>query len=419
MIVMDVDHSTMPTLLRVSKQFFEIAAPKVYETIEIDGVYDVPRLVMGAGIVPKLIMLRKGRFNGEEDQFVQTPNTNFKQHLLKHVKRITIRPHACPTHPIARAAVIQAAKMMTGLQRVILSPDLNDSEIIPLCQHTTCPLVSGIDCESVTVANLYLARSDPSLSDTFIAAIKQARHVTLIVPPTAMFMGDQTHFDDEVSDVINLVDATRHCETIRIVVAIIDIEMVIPDVEEYDEATITLDETQDYLSSYITFENTKIELYIFFDYVGNLDLVEFRDEFDQVVKKRYESCIKSLTEADQLKPEHLEWSPTFSMLSMENYFAVPGLSDEMDSLWLLTWEAELDERRLATAAKLKNAGDEDESAKLEGVRVSVILPYDILADKQGLADTRSSNEGDAIPHGDHIWAVPAEQGVGDEEDEDR
>lgn len=307
----------------------------------------------------------------------QVTYTNFKRQLLKHVKTITIRPHTCPTSPFAWLAVTEGAKMMTGLKRVILSPTLDDTTTLPLCQYKTCPLLSGIKCQSVTVGNLHLDHSDPGSSHSLVAAIRQAQHVTLVLPPTLMFMNmfgaldEDGVQDDTITWPKDLVDLTRHCESVRIIVAITDIEVVST---YHDVPTSTFDDVYDFLAYYVTFEKTKseIEFFIFDDFGYNLDLDEFREEFDEVVTKRYEDRIKSLKESNEFRPEHIEWSPNYCVLGMKDYFDIPGLSGELDIFWIWNWEGELYQRSNMTAEEWEAARIE-ENAKYDAVSVITVI----------------------------------------------
>jgi hypothetical protein len=327
---------------------------------------------MGAVVLcPNTMDGKSGKAEAGIDPCGQATYTNFKRQLLKHVKTITIRPHTCPTSPFTWLAVTEGAKMMTGLKRVILSPNLDDTTTLPLCQYNICPLLSGIECNSVTVGNLHLDHSDPGSSHSLVAAIEQAQHVTLVLPPTLMFMNmfgsldEDGALDDTITWPKDLVDLTRHCETVRVIVAITDMEVVST---YHDVPTSTFDDVYDFLAHYVTFEKTrtKIEFYIFYDFGYNLDLDEFREEFDEVVTKRYDQRIKCLKESDEFKPEHIEWSPNYQILGMKNYFDIPGLSDELDIFWIWNWEGELYQRRNMTA-KERKAARKEEAAKYGAV----------------------------------------------------
>jgi hypothetical protein len=316
----------------------------------------------------------EGEARGEDGPDGHPTYANFKRQLLKHVKIITIRPHSCPTSPFAWLAVTEGAKMMTGLERVILSPNLDDTTTLPLCQYNTCPLLSGIECKSVTVGNLHLDHANPSGSHSLVAAIKQAQHVTLVLPPTLMFMNmfgaldEDGVQDDTITWPKDLVDLTRHCETVRVIVAITDMEVVST---YHDVPTSTFDDVYDFLSYYVTLEKTKseIEFFIFYDFGYNLDLDEFRVEFEEVVTKRYEHHIKSLKESNEFKPEHIEWSPNYQIQGMKEYFDIPGLGDELDIFWIWNWEGELYQRRNTTAEEWEAARIE-ENAKYDAVSVA-------------------------------------------------
>jgi hypothetical protein len=224
------------------------------------------------------------------------------------------------------------------------------------------------------VGNLHLEHSDPSGSESLVTAIKQAQHVTLVVSPTLMFMNmfgaldEDGVQDDTITWPKDLVDLTRHCETVRVIFAITDMEVVST---YHDVPTSTFDDVYDFLAYYVTFEKTKskIEFFIFDDFGYNLDLDEFREEFDEVVTKRYENRIKCLKESDELKAEDIEWSPNYQVLGMKEYFDIPGLSDELDIFWIWNWEGELYQRRNMTAEEWEAARIE-EIAKYDAVSVA-------------------------------------------------
>ena len=366
-IIRDVDYSTKPTCFRVSKQFFHIAGKIFYEDLVIDEENDPESLMMGAEIVDPGVKGKKEEVaKTEDDQTPPTPKTNFKRQLLKYVRSIVIRPHHCPTDRVARANLTKAARMMTGLQQAILSPEADFMSTSPLCQKDTCPIVSGLKPQAITISNLQVDGLDDGPLELFTTALKKAQHATLIIPPTAFYIGNRGGILDNVSGrPEDLSYPTRHCKSVRLILAISEDDFMMHD----NHGPIDLASSvaiQEFLASFINLNDSEIDIYIFNDFNGTLDLAKFREELAPRVNKHYEDSVKYLTEQKRLEPKHTDWSADYQVFGLEDYFAIPELHYELDDFWMQNWDFELLDRQRAKFEARKKIRD-DMLAELEAV----------------------------------------------------
>lgn len=292
----------------------------------------------------------EGKSKGKEIK-----ETNFKRQLLKHVQSITIRSHQCPKTKSGRIALTKAASLMTGLKRAILVPELDFMATHPLCQRESgCSLVAGIKCKSLTVHNIQADGTDDGPLELFTTVLKKVQHATLIIPPTQFYMeirGGMAHLSGQPED---LSYATQHLESVRLIVAISENEMMMQSMD-FPTALTTIEPVQEFLAKFINLNTTKIEIYLFNNFDNTLDLPRFRLMLEAKLKKHYADSIKYLTENNKLKPEYTNWSANYQVFGLEDYFAMPRLYYERDDFMMDEWDFELRVRNKAKYEAMKKA----------------------------------------------------------------
>jgi hypothetical protein len=290
---------------------------------------------------------------------------NFKAQLLKHVQAITIRSHHCPTKRTERSALTKAAKHMTGLQRVILCPDSDFFATFPLCENEAgCPIVGGLKPKSLTIGGISVDGTDDGPLELFTNIIKKTKHATLIVPPTAFYMGTPgfpPHLRGRPED---LAYPTRHLKTVRLIIAITEMEIFMQSTDRPTTLS-SLEALQEFLAEFLNLNESKIEIYIFNDFDKTLDLVSFRQQLQVKVEKHYNDSIAYLTESGNLEPKHTNWIASYQVLGLGHYFARPKLHYELDDMWMSEWAFEVRDRQRARIEELKKAAAE----------VSFCLPF--------------------------------------------
>jgi hypothetical protein len=207
-----------------------VAGKILYAELVLEHEDDPEALMRGADIVESKVEKVEGAGNvGGEGKLKgkEIKKTNFKRQLLKHVQSITIRSHQCPKTKSDRIALTKAARLMTGLKRAILVPESDFMATHPLCQRESgCSLVAGIKCKSLTVHNIQVDGTDDGPLELFTTVLKKVQHATLIIPPTQFYMeirGGMAHLSGQPED---LSYATKHLESVRLIVAISENEMI-------------------------------------------------------------------------------------------------------------------------------------------------------------------------------------------------
>lgn len=362
LIIQQVDYETIPTCLRVSKHCFDVAGKILYAEIEIGHESDPEAMMMGAEIIES-----KAKGTGKEGDSKGAGNsegkeikkTNFKRQLLKHVRSIVVRSHECPRQKTGRMALTKAARMMTGLKRAILAPEADFMATHPLCQRISgCPLVAGLKCDSLTIHNIQVDGGDDGPLELFTTILNKVQHATLVIPPTAFYMeirGGMAHLSGQPED---LSYATKHLKSVRLIVAISEMEMMMQGTD-FPTTLTTIEPVQEFLAKFINLNDTpKIEIYLFNNFENTLDLVQFRSGLEAKVKKHYADSIKYLTDNNKLKPEYLNWSTDYKVFGLEEYFAIPTLHYELDDMMMEEWYFELHDRQKARYEEMKKARDE-------------------------------------------------------------
>ena len=348
-----------------------MAGKILYAELVIDHEDDPEALMRGADIVDSKVeeVGGEGKLEGKE-----TKKTNFKRRLLKHVQSITIRSHQCPKQKSSRIALTKAARLMTGLKRAILVPESDFTATHPLCQRESgCSLVAGIKCKSLTVHNIQVDGTDDGPLELFTTVLKKVQHATLVIPPTQFYMeirGGMAHLSGQPED---LSYATQHLESVRLILAISENEMMMQSMD-FPTALTTIEPVQEFLAKFINLNTTKIEIYLFNNFDNTLDLPRFRLELKAKVKKHYDDSIKYLTESNNLKPEYTNWSANYQVFGLEDYFAIPRLYYELDDYMMEEWDFELRDRNKAKYEAMKQ---EMEQAIAEDEEVNSELPLDM------------------------------------------
>jgi len=324
-------------------------------------------MMMGAEITdPEAEGKKEADTKVEADETKPPFKPNFKRQLLKYVRSIVVRPHECPSDRTTRSNLTKAARAMTGLRQAILSPDADFMATHPLCERNTCPIVSGLKPESITISNLQIDGLDDGPLELFTTAVNKAKHATLIIPPTSFYIGGRGGLPSQMSGrPEDLAYPTRHCESVRLIVGISEMEIMML---EYDHpvSLTRIGPLQEFLAAFINLNFTKIEIYIFNNFNDTLDLPAFRQELVTKVGKHYEDSIKFLTDSKRLEPKHSNWTANYQVFGLEDYFAIPKLHYEIDDHWIMEWEQELHERQQAKFEARKKAREEM-LAQLEAV----------------------------------------------------
>ena len=343
----------------MSKQFFHIAGEIYYDYLVIDCENYPGDVMMGAEITnSKAKGKKEGDTKVEDDQNQPTPKTNFKRQLLKYVRSIVIRPHECPNDRTARSNLTKAARAMTGLQQVILSPDADFMATHPLCERNTCPIISGLKPKAITISNLQVDGLNDGPLELFTTALNKAKHATLIIPPTAFYIGNRGGMFNAISGrPEDLAYPTRHCESVRLIVAAHEDDFIMRG-DHGPVVMASMNSIQEFLASFINLNECKIEIYIFNNFDNTLDLPKFREELVPKVAKHYEDSIKYLTDEKRLEPKHTNWSANYQVFGLEDYFDIPTLHYELDDYWMQNWDFELRARERAKFEARKKAREE-------------------------------------------------------------
>jgi hypothetical protein len=333
-----------------------VAGKILYAELVLDHEDDPEALMRGADIIESKVEKVEGAGNvGGEGKLKgkEIKKTNFKRQLLKHVRSITIRSHQCPKTKSGRIALTKAARLMTGLKRAILVPESDFMATHPLCQRESgCSLVAGIKCKSLTVHNIQVDGTDDGPLELFTTVLKKVQHATPIIPPTQFYMeirGGMAHLSGQPED---LSYATQHLESVRLIVAISENEMMMQSMD-FPTALTTIEPVQEFLAKFINLNTTKIEIFLFNNSDNTLDLPRFRLELEAKVKKHYDDSNKYLTENNQLKPEYINWSANYQVFGLEDYFAIPRLHYELDDYMMEDWDFELRDRSKAKYEAMK------------------------------------------------------------------
>jgi hypothetical protein len=321
---------------------------------------DHEAMMMGAEITnPRTNKGAEGEGKSEGKEATPAPKTNFKRQLLKYVQTIVVRAHYCPKEKAKQTALTKAARMMTGLKRIILVPEADFMSTAPLCEKESgCPLVAGLKSKHLTLHNLQVDGLDDGPLELFTTVLDKAQHATLIIPPTSFYIGGRggmlNHMSGRPED---LAYPTRHCESVRLIVGISESEIMML---EYDHpvSLTKIGPLQEFLAAFINLNFTKNEIYIFNNFDNTLDLPSFRQQLATKVSKHYEDSIKYLTESKRLEPKHSNWSANYQVFGLEDYFATPKLHYEIDDYWMMEWEQELHERQRAKFEARKKAREE-------------------------------------------------------------
>jgi hypothetical protein len=363
MIIQEVDYLTLPTCLRVSKHCFEVAGKNLYAELLIDEETDVQKLMMGAEITNPRIK------RGSGAEITDQPKTNFKRKLLKFVQSVTIRTHRCPDQRAARTALIKAAGTMTSLKRMILSPHADFMATHPLCdEERGCPITAGLKCHSLTIHNIQIDGTDDGPLKLFLKELDHVQHATLVIPPTAFYMGSlpgqMAHLSGRPED---LAYPTRKLKSVRLIVAISEMDLLMQGDDSAVPAKLAPNTAvQEFLASFINLNPTEIEIYLFNNFDNTLNLVTFREQLKAKLDKHLKDSIKYLKESDKLKPEHENWSANYKVLGLEHYFVHPTRYYELDDMWMDDWSWELHARQTARIAALKAAAAADDEEEEEG-----------------------------------------------------
>jgi hypothetical protein len=373
-----------------------VAGKILYVELVLDHEDDPEALMRGADIVESEVekVEAAGNVGGEgKSKGKEINKTNFKRQLLQHVQSITIRSHQCPRTKSGRIALTKAARLMTGLKRAILVPESDFMATHPLCQRESgCSLVAGIKCKSLTVHNIQVDGTDDGPLELFTTVLKKVQHATLIIPPTQFYMeirGGMAHLSGQPED---LSYATQHLESVRLIVAISEDEMMMQSMD-FPTALTTIEPVQEFLAKFINLNTTKIEIYLFNNFDNTLELPRFRLELEVKIKKHYDDSIKYLTENNKLKPEYTNWLANYQVFGLEDYFAIPRLYYELDDFMMDEWDFEL---RVRNKARYEAMKKEMEQAMAEDEEVSYDFPVCMgsKADEQWSTDPGSDDEAD-------------------------
>lgn len=220
-------------------------------------------MMMGAEITnPRPKKGKEGEGKSEGKEASPPPKTNFKRQLLKHVQSIVVRAHYCPKEKAKQTALTKAARMMTGLKRIILVPEADFKSTAPLCEKEFgCPFVAGLKSNHLTIHNLQVDGLDEGPLGMFTTVLNKAQHATLVIPPTSFYIGGRggllSHMSGRPED---LAYPTRHCESVRLIVGICEMEIMML---EYDHpvSLTRIGSLQEFLAAFINLNFTKIEIY--------------------------------------------------------------------------------------------------------------------------------------------------------------
>lgn len=194
--------------------------------------------------------------------------------------------------------------------------------------------------------------TDDGPLELFTNILNKAEHATLIVPPTSFYMGTPgfpAHLRGRPED---LAYPTKHLKSVRLIVGISEMDLMIQSLDRPMELS-SMAALQEFLAEFINLNPTEIEIYIFNDFKGTLDLDQFEEELDTKIETHYNDSIKYLTENNKLEPKYSDWTAKYQLLGLEDYFDQPELHYELDDLWMEQWDMELWDRRMAMVEKLK------------------------------------------------------------------
>ena len=196
--------------------------------------------------------------------------------------------------------------------------------------------------------------TDDGPLELFTNILNKAEHATLIVPPTSFYMGTPGHPAHIRGRPEDLAYPTRHLKSVRLIIAISEMDLMMQS-EDRPMTLSTMGALQEFLAGFINLNTTEIEIYIFNDFEGTLDLDKFTEELEAKVQVHYDNSIKYLTENNKLEPKHSEWTGDYAVFDLEDYFDQPKLYYELDDMWMMDWDFERVHRVRARIAQYKEA----------------------------------------------------------------
>ena len=158
----------------------------------------------------------------------------------------------------------------------------------------------------------------------------------------------------------DLAAPTRPLESVRIIVAMSDSEIEsMEGALERSPNLAKLGPLQEFLASFLNLHPSRIEIYMFNtpSHLGRSKdtLDKFKEQLAAKVDQHYQDSIEKFTKSKNLKEEQTNWSPNYQVFDVQNYFAQPSLSQELDEWSRSDWERDLEWMRNQEIREKKKA----------------------------------------------------------------